>query len=323
MCDNGEHSHRSISQFEAYISRMDSAVADKLRQVTAAIPELPPQKNPVILSVGAGSGKLESALAAIYGCPVLAMDSSLQMIEVIQSEARGVIDYHQDRTILAPLRADAVSIPVADESISVVVASSVIHEIASVKDGYKYNGTVDRFFAESARVLVAGGPLVLRDFMIPENAAQPVRLAVGRQLYPDDPDPVDFLSRFATLYQGDDIPALREYLSAYGRCPDAGEYLTMPLSEALEIIVHYSWAKRLEDEARERYFFSSVPELLSRLSRIFAGAGFITLPIYTSLELQTGYVDHTQGRLSITDLTGHSLGLPPFTGVVAVRKQPA
>jgi SAM-dependent methyltransferase len=102
------------------------------------------RENPVVLDVGAGAGRLTGALRS-SGCRYLALDPSRQQLRTLQERNPGA----------TAARADATALPIAAESVDVVVMA--FHVIEAILPG----SARDRAIAEASRVLRPGGWLCL------------------------------------------------------------------------------------------------------------------------------------------------------------------
>jgi ubiquinone/menaquinone biosynthesis C-methylase UbiE len=304
--------------FELYKMRMNSSLEDKLHHI---LPYMPEELNELsrIISIGAGTGKLEAALMHIYPAHIFALDSSLKMIESIDGETNRLETNGAHKGDLFPIRADARDIPFADNSFNVAIASSVFHEIISFGDGYMPEKNTRHVFQEIARTLKRGGRVLIRDFMLPEYADEPIDFEVGSSQTPDDLDPVTFLQRFVSEYKGVDIPTFKMLTAEHPI--EKGIKYQIPLSEALELAVHYSWSQRFDDEVKEQYFHFSPTSYVTFIAECFKEQHASSNTITSYTYLQDGYPNHINGRLNLYHLNGNPCPIPPFTGIIAIEKQ--
>jgi SAM-dependent methyltransferase len=318
MPETGPSRSLHLHFFEQYKMRMNSSLQDKLDHILPSMPEGLDELSR-ILSIGAGTGKLEDAFRHIYPAHIVALDSSLKMIESINGEANRLETEGAHKGHLFPILANAGALPFADNSFDVVVASSVFHENISFGDGYIPGKNTRRVFREIARTLKRDGRLPIRDFMLPEYADETVCFEVGYPQTPDDADPVHFLQRFVSEYKGVDIPTFKGLTAVHPIKKSAT--FQIPLSEALELMVHYSWSQRFDDEVLEQYFYFSPTSYITFIADCFkeqhASSNVITQYTY----LQEGYPIHINGRLNLYHMNGNPYPIPPFTGIIAMEKK--
>ena len=48
--------------------------------------------------------------------------------------------------------------------------------------------------------------------------------------------------------------------------------------------------------------------------------GYANKIVNSALELQPGYVEHTNKRFNLKELNGEQFPLPPFTGIITMEK---
>lgn len=309
--------------FELYRTMMDSAVQEKFSQLYPLFPDLSLVPRPSIISIGAGTGKLEKAIAGVFPqARILALDYSLPMIEAMNG-ADMAEQFKKNHNCLLPILADAQALPLADDSCDVLLACSVVHEIISFRD-YNQPGKATRlFFHEAARVLRPKGRLLFRDFVQPENPEEKLILNIGTKQTPDDEDPANFLSRFLTEFKGNDLGYIRDQIPyKQGKLAlEPESKLLVTAADAAEIVIHYAWAKRFEDEVRERYAYFPLEKYAQFILSCFASVQVAARVVGSSSILQPGYPTHINGRFSMYREDGTSYPLPPFTGVIAVEKQ--
>lgn len=252
---------------------------------------------------------------------VYALDYYLPMFESIGHEAQVLNSHEETAGKLLAIAAQADFMPFKNNSMNAIIASSVIHEIASFGDDHKFGNAVNMFFREANRVLIPGSRLIIRDFQLPPNADKPIFLEIGRTQSNTEMNPAIFLMSFMKAYQGKNIPTMHTRMKS--QTLDSlkpGVRFEIPLKEALEIIVHYSWSARLEDEAKEQYFYLPQNDYAKRIVSIFQEKGSEATVIHNSLHLQDGYPEHINGRFNLYQKNGKPLAIPGFTGITVVEK---
>lgn len=300
---------RPRPNLERYLRFMDSAMRDK---TTGIVPWLRKYDTypATFLSVGAGSGKLERIIAETYpDQQIIGLDASLPMLEKIND----VPEFRLYRRKLPVLQAEALALPFRPESADAVIASSVVHEIASYTGGYSLNGAAASFFRDTATVLKPGGRLIIRDFMQPSDPDRIVLLRIGSAISGDPMDPSDFLNRFSADFRGNDL----SYLAGASE----GDVIPTRLDHALEIMAHFSWSKSYREEVPEKYAYLPVDAYAFGMSEAFAAAGFSSAIVSATAHIQDGYREHLTGRFDLFEPeTLTPIDIPILTGTVVLEK---
>lgn len=300
---------------------MNSSLGDKLTQV---LPYIDPYQDssPNILSIGAGTGILEKALAnVIPGSTVFALDTSVPMIEKIREDVEESVDGNGGEVV--PILADAESIPLADESVDVVILSSVVHEISSYKHNFQFGEEMKGFFKEAARVLKPGGRIIIRDFMQPPDPKEDILMEIGRKEAGDGMDPGDFIERFSQEFKGDDLSYIKDQIEELKRAGkwNSGAQIRIRSDHAFEAAAHFSWSKSFNEEVKEKYGYLPVSDYADFIHGVFQEAGAVAHTLAAKTYLQPGYAEHINGRLDLKDLDGNPRSLPNFTGVIVIEKR--
>lgn len=302
--------------------RMDTSSMEKFLDICLAIALTENKsKHPVILSLGAGTGKVEQQIA--YKFPhatVVAADLSLPMIEEIRKNA--TTDFGK-RENLHILQCSIDRLPIAPESADFIIASSVVHEIASFRDHGRLGIHTEHFYQQIARRLKPNGVFFIRDFVQPDNPNKLVDIKIGKVIFPEDADPKTFVDRFSQEFKATDFIDVRRQIetlkrnNAYGE----GSILTISYANAIEMGAHYSWSKRFDDEVKERYAYLPLKEYGDFIQENFHRVGVETAIIQQYAYLQSGYPQHVDGRLDIyRQGTNDPLFLSPFTGVMSFKR---
>jgi len=305
---------------ESYKNFLNSSMQDKLAHFLPFLGRALESRS-LIVSLGAGTGKLEAFLAKLSLGKVVAIDYNLQMIEDLEEEAENLAaQLPGERLHLLPVSASAAYLPLKSGSADSVIACSVLHEIISFADHYRPAEHTGLVLGEAARVLKTGGSLIVRDFMLPPNYRQKVIVEIGKPRSREEMDPVQFVHQFLQDYQGSDLPTLRKLFPQREEVK-AGWRFEVPLAEALELLVHHSWSKRFAEEVKEQYFYFSAPDYARVMARCFQESGFPAKIIHASAYLQPGYPEHLNNRFNLYTPKGEPLPLPPITGVVVLEKR--
>jgi ubiquinone/menaquinone biosynthesis C-methylase UbiE len=113
-----------------------------------------PEKDHIVLDVGAGGCNLSAYLQSKYKCRVCALDVCLEIL--VAGDA--FLDYYNaDRPMLKKVCASALSMPFKDESFDLVVGSGVLHHFDDAS----------LVLIEVSRVLKPGGYAVFGNEMVP------------------------------------------------------------------------------------------------------------------------------------------------------------
>lgn len=305
-----------IDKFQAYRERMNSSLSEKAQGIFPYIQDIQ-SSTKKILSIGPGGGALErEMLKVFYDQRILAVDYSLPMIEDLQ---HGQQQIDEKTPTIECIAAMASLMPLKDNSVSALVASSVIHEIATFGDNFTFGENVNQFFLETQRILVPGGRLIIRDFMQYPQTEQMIPLIIGEK-YPNDPcDPSDFLKKFINDFRGSDLSYIKKQL------PEnitKGTQLNITIQDALEIAGHFSWSHRYTDEVKERYAYFSVDQYAEYIENLLTKHGIKMKLIDKKTIFQSGYAEHINGRLNFYPNGTDQVPCPPIlTGYVVIEKK--
>ncbi len=302
--------------------RMDTSSHEKFSDICLAVALADMrEKHPVILSLGAGTGKVERYVAMNYPhMNVVAADVSLPMLEEIQKNAMTDSGRLPNLSIL---RCSIDRLPIAPASVDFIIASSVVHEIASFRDHGHLGIHTEHFYQQIARRLKLGGVFFIRDFVQPDTPEKLVDVRIGKTVFPEDTDPKTFVDRFSQEFKATDLRGIRSQIEILKRNNAYGEggVLTMSYADAIEMGAHYSWSKRFNEEVKERYAYLPLKTYGDFIQENFRRVGVETAIIQQYAYLQSGYPQHVDGRLDIyRHGTNEPLFLSPFTGVMAFRR---
>lgn len=311
-------SHRP--NLERYQEYMDSSQGDKLSHILPHVKRM--EHNLKILSIGCGTGKLERAIADIMPTShIIGLDASVPMLQEIPHQNNHHVE--SEGGCVTPILANAESIPLRDESIDVIIASSVIHEIVSYRNDFQFKEGLEKFFIEAMRVLKKGGKIIVRDFMQPKDPEGLINVSVGEVKEGDFMDPAEFIEKFAKDFKGDDLSYVASQIEelkqngTWGR----GACLKVRNSHAFEILAHFSWSQSFDEEIKEKYAYLPVKQYAEFIQDALEKASVSSNVVEASTYMQEGYREHIEGRLDLTDQEGQPVELPDFTGIVVIQKQ--
>ena len=200
-------SHRP--NLERYDFYMNSSMSDK---ISAVIPYI--NEGDTVISVGAGTGKLEMAIVDIVSSVKMkALDASMPMLETIEGLNEENLDINNPSIHhVEPILAHAEDLPFGNETADVIIASSIVHEIASYVNDFTFGEKVEEFYENVAKVLKHGGRFILRDFVQPENPDEEIIMNVGKRLTENESDPAEFIEKFAEAFRGDDLTYVKDQI---------------------------------------------------------------------------------------------------------------
>lgn len=301
--------------------RMDTSSHDKVSDIQLCIDKCEHlSEHPRILSLGAGTGKVERQIAIDNpNAEVVAIDFNLAMIEEIQKNA--VLP--EQRHNLSIVRGQIDRLPFGEETFDIIIASSVIHEVISSRDHGKPGKHTEHLFQQISRRLHPKGMFMIRDFVQPDKPNDIVGLRIGAAIKPEDAEPKNFVDRFSQEFKAADFRMLRYQIELLKqrRSYGPGSVLYLPYAEAIEIGAHYSWSKRFEAEVKERYACFTMLQYQQFIQRNFRAMGIETIMRARYSYLQPGYPQHINGRLdAYSVLTGKPLHMSPFSGVMAFQR---
>jgi ubiquinone/menaquinone biosynthesis C-methylase UbiE len=308
--------------FRLITSRMNSSIAQKTQDILPYLKKYIHVDQPLIVSLGAGTGKLERAFALnLPNSGIVAIDYSLQMIEEIGKEAEQLNVLDQSGKIF-PLQADSMHIPLKANSVNAVIASSMFHEIISFQDNFTIGDNTIELLRSVARIIKPGGVFALRDFMLPENPNDPVKLKIGGRLQTEDADPLKFLEQFSQHFYGFETTHIARQIKQLKMQDQFAKNATisLPVGEALEIMIHYSWAQRFDKEIREKYLHLPLTKYVSLIENCFRMEAENPVILEAQTYSQSGYWDHLDGRLDLLYPNDKPYPKPAFTGVIAFAK---
>ena len=160
---------RQASYYDRFVSAFDSMEAGSetsgnrlarqrflAKKVALILGESRIHKTDVVVDVGCGTAILSKEAMSRAAC-VIAVDVSLGMLEVARKKCESECGYAEF------IRADASSLPFADESVDKYISSNLIEHLSSI----------DKHFSEVYRVLAQGGKAV---FCFPNGSTRFLRL---------------------------------------------------------------------------------------------------------------------------------------------------
>jgi Methylase involved in ubiquinone/menaquinone biosynthesis len=123
MDENHCHS-KETDHLAAKTERLDRPERKKAFPPEQLLQMLPVQKNADILDLGAGTGYLAIPASKMVDGLVYALDIDPRMLEIIGSKAQA-----ENITNIRLVKGPADNIPLADDSIDIVLAAFVLHEV--------------------------------------------------------------------------------------------------------------------------------------------------------------------------------------------------
>ncbi len=324
MSGNLVHEHfQNRTNVERYQQRMDAAITPKWNVIEPYLEEIINRPDPVIVSIGAGSGALEAELVKRAQVKVIAFDVSLPMLSAIQNQSSQLeTDWQSAPSLpdrqphLWAINADATQLPLG-QTADAILGFSVFHEVATFAFDGDF-GKMHEFFKNLLTKLKPGGLLCIRDFVQPEHPHKLVKIKLGTS--PEFP-PLEYLEFFLKNFKGMSLLNLRiqvAFLKSLGQW-HPGAQLLLTRAQAMELIAHYSWRSSPE-EIRERYAFLPLEEYVSLILEAGKSIGIELKVEDATAEAQPGYDQHTQGQIDILKPDGERQQLPAWTGKIVIRR---
>jgi len=174
--------------------------------------------------------------------------------------------------------------------------------------------------------LLSLGRYGIRDFIAPDRPEEPKIMTIGKIQAEGDVDPLWFVERFTDGFRGWDKPSDQDDILGQLRSLrnerklKAGAQIVMPNKYTMEFAGHYSWAKRLDDEIKEKYVHKTKDGLMEYVLEQFHEAHMEARPLFGESWHQPGYSEHVVGRLDFSYLDGRPSRTPVYTGLVAVER---
>lgn len=146
---NHHHNHHGEAGFKRKVDYLDRPERNELLTPEEFIQAMPVKKTDIILDLGAGTGFLTIPAAKLVDNTVFALDLDSKMLELIQKKA-----IEANLTNVKILEASMEEIPLEAGSISIALASLVLHEASSLTD----------VLTEVNRVVKVGGYFACLEF---------------------------------------------------------------------------------------------------------------------------------------------------------------
>jgi ubiquinone/menaquinone biosynthesis C-methylase UbiE len=152
-----QHNSKEAKHLKRIADYLESQERRKLFPPEGFLKMLPLKKSDTILDLGAGTGYIAIPAAKMVEGLVYALDKDPEMLEVIKSRAQ---DEHI--TNIKSVKGSIDDIPLPDDSIDIVLASLVLHEVKPVSKSLQ----------QIKRVLKEGGYCLCFEF---ENKESPIK----------------------------------------------------------------------------------------------------------------------------------------------------
>lgn len=119
------HCHsREINHFKRKIENLDNSNRNKNFTPEELLKMIPINKSDIILDLGSGTGYLSIPASKMVDNIVYALDIDSKMLDFIESKARD-----KNITNIKSIQGSIDNIPLSDNSIDIVLASLVLHEV--------------------------------------------------------------------------------------------------------------------------------------------------------------------------------------------------
>lgn len=127
--ENKEENPKRMAQIKKKVAYLDDPEKRGDIPPEQLLQMLPVKKNGSMLDLGAGSGYFTIPFAKVMAGSVYALDMDANMLEVIRSKAK-----KEEITNIETIPGRADHIPLSDQSVDLVLASLVLHEVEQLSD---------------------------------------------------------------------------------------------------------------------------------------------------------------------------------------------
>jgi ubiquinone/menaquinone biosynthesis C-methylase UbiE len=173
-----QHNSKEIQHLARMVDDLDSQERRRLFPPEELLKKLPIKKTDNILDLGAGTGYLTIPTAKMVDGLVYALDMDPEMLEVIETRAQ-----YEHITNIKSVKGSIDNIPLPDDSIDIVIASWVLHEVKplskslqQIKRVLKERGYFLCFEFENIESSIKGPPMNIR---IPSSTMEQELINVG------------------------------------------------------------------------------------------------------------------------------------------------
>ena len=243
--EEGELSHGR--DFAVYSQGMDASLAVKIQDVCPKIPSRPRK----IVDKGCGTGTLLIHLSNLYpGAEIVGMDLSKELLHMADSQ-------HYPNHNVSVVKGNIIHKRFADGSVSVVIFSSVMHEV------YSYNGydrdQIRLALANTREELEPLGRVIIRDGIKPKNGERLVWLRCK------DAELEERFRKFAREFKG---KSAHPGFSFEERLFDGVVHFRITLHEANEFLSKKDYIANWVMEVNEEFGVWTTDEWAEELSKL-------------------------------------------------------
>jgi hypothetical protein len=285
---------------------MDASMQQKIALTTAHFPA-----RGRVADMGSGSGSGTHDLARLYpGLELVGVDINPITVEYSAST-------HRARNLRFVV-GDIAERVFEDGSLDAILDSSVLHHVTSF-NGFDA-GQVARTIGNQVAQLKTGGVVIIRDFVVPDNAGSLVDL----ELPTDDGVAEGSFAELSTAALFEVFA--RDFRSSRNRdrgvpferigSPSSGfARFRTDLRYAAEFVLRKDYRDHWEPELLEEYTYFAQPDF----ERIFRNENLrivVSMPLWNPWIVENRFKD----RFRITDLSGASVTFPPTNYLIAGEK---
>lgn len=322
---------RGIIDQKAYQEAMNSTMDRKVAPILPEIEKMKQRKDSlVIVGQGSGTGALEWNLALNHlrrADKVIATDISRVMCEDMKRLSRINLaqrylnpDSSIARLVVVESDARELTLQKLDvESVDLVDASSIFHELASYLDGGRYGEVVQGAFLSAMSLLKEPGQeFLVRDFLQDDDPTSKVQIKIGKPEKGEE-SPIQFLRDFTRKFpnftdrEKQEIEDLPEDIKE-------GDIINVSKSFAMELLAHYSWMKEgaSQKEIFERYGHLDESGAIAYARARAEEIGFdINV---TVVKEDPGYENFITGRFDVLDGNGKPTRVPMYMASIVMEK---
>jgi SAM-dependent methyltransferase len=296
----------NLSSYEEYFAGMDKSMQQKIALTTAHFPS-----RGRIADMGSGSGSGTFDLAKLY--------ENLTLIGVDINPV--TVEYSRNHHKLPNLKFETGDIAdkvFADESLDGILDSSVLHHVTSF-NGFDV-GQINRTLENQVAQLKTGGVLIIRDFVVPDDANKLVYLDLptndGKET--GEIPELSTAALFAVfarnfrssvnLNEGvkyEKVPCPRENFSRF----------KVTLRTAAEFVLRKDYRDHWQPELLEEYTYCSQSEF-EQLFRLYDLRIVVSMPLWNPWIVANRFA----GKFYLSDLDGNHVHFPPTNYLIVGEK---
>jgi SAM-dependent methyltransferase len=296
----------NLSAYEEYFAGMDKSMQQKIALTTAHFPS-----RGRIADMGSGSGSGTFDLAKLY-----------EQLELIGVDINPVtVEYSNNHYHLPNLTFETGDIAekvFANESLDGILNSSVLHHVTSF-NGFDVR-QINRTLSNQVAQLKKGGVIIIRDFVVPDEADKPVYLDLPNADGKDTGDIAELST--AALFE----VFVRDFRSSlnldkgvdFTKLPSPRENFSrfqVTLRTAAEFVLRKDYRDHWAPELLEEYTYCSQADF-EHLFKIYDLRIVVAQPLWNPWIVSNRFQD----KFYLSDLAGNPVHFPPTNFLIVGEK---